>query len=99
MQTYNPITQEIVDKLKAITGPSYVKTDKDILVQYQTDYENDPQKFHMPDTDLKFFHPSALQTICRKRDQLCICPCSSISNQFCTKLRAFTQFSLLTSMI
>ena len=49
MQTYNPITQEIVDKLKAITGPSYVKTDKDILVQYQTDYENDPQKFHMPE--------------------------------------------------
>lgn len=49
METYQPITPEIIEKLKAITGPSYVKTDKDILVQYQTDYETDPRRFHMPE--------------------------------------------------
>ena len=42
MKTYHPITPEIVEKLKAIVGPSHVKTDKDILVQYQTDYETNP---------------------------------------------------------
>ena len=49
MKTYQPITPEIIEKLKAITGPSYVKTDKDILVQYQTDYETDPAMFHVPE--------------------------------------------------
>lgn len=49
MQSFQPITPEIVEKLKAITGPSYVKTDKDLLVQYQTDYETDPRRFHMPE--------------------------------------------------
>lgn len=49
METYQPITPEIIEKLKAITGPSYVKTDKDILVQYQTDYETDPRRFHLPE--------------------------------------------------
>ena len=33
METYQSITPEIIEKLKAITGPSYIKTDKDILVQ------------------------------------------------------------------
>ena len=32
MKTYQPITPEIIDKLKAITGPSYVKTDRDIPI-------------------------------------------------------------------
>ena len=49
METYQSITPEIIEKLKAITGPSYVKTDKDILVQYQTDYETDPRRFHLPE--------------------------------------------------
>ena len=49
METYQPITPEIIEKLKAITGPSYVKTDKDILLQYQTDYETDPRRFHLPE--------------------------------------------------
>ena len=49
MKQYQPITDTIIEKLKAITGPSYVKTDKDILVQYQTDYETNPAMFHMPE--------------------------------------------------
>ncbi len=49
MKTYHPITPEIVEKLKAIVGPSHVKTDKDILVQYQTDYETNPLMFHVPE--------------------------------------------------
>ena len=49
METYQSITPEIIEKLKAITGPSYVKTDKDILVQYQTDYETAPRRFHLPE--------------------------------------------------
>lgn len=49
MKTYQPITAEIVDKLKAITGPSFVKTDQDMLLQYQTDYESDPKLFHVPE--------------------------------------------------
>ena len=49
MKTYQPITPEIIDKLKAITGPSYVKTDRDILLQYQTDYETNPAMFRVPE--------------------------------------------------
>lgn len=49
MKTYQPITPEIIAKLKAITGPSYVKTDTDILLQYQTDYETNPAMFHLPE--------------------------------------------------
>ena len=49
MKTYQPITSEIIDKLKAITGPSYVKTDRDILLQYQTDYETNPAMFRVPE--------------------------------------------------
>ena len=54
METYQPITPEIIEKLKAITGPSYVKTDKDILLQYQTDYETDPRRFHLPECRRNF---------------------------------------------
>jgi glycolate oxidase len=49
VKTYAPITPEIITKLKAITGSSYVKTDKDILLQYQTDYETNPAMFHVPE--------------------------------------------------
>ena len=49
MKTYQPITAEIIEKLKAITGPTYVKTDKDLLLQYQTDYETNPAMFHLPE--------------------------------------------------
>ena len=52
MKTYQPITPEIIAKLKAIVGDKYVKTDKDILVQYQTDYETNPQMFHVPDASV-----------------------------------------------
>ena len=49
MKTYQPITPEIIAKLKAIVGDKYVKTDKDLLIQYQTDYETNPAMFHVPD--------------------------------------------------
>ena len=49
MKTYQPITPEIIEKLKDITGPSYVKTDRDMLLQYQTDYETNPAMFHVPE--------------------------------------------------
>lgn len=49
MKEYQPITKEIIEKLRAIVGPSYIKTDTDVLVQYQTDYESDPKRFHMPE--------------------------------------------------
>ena len=49
MKTYQPITPEIIAKLKAIVGDKYVKTDKDTLIPYQTDYETNPTMFHLPD--------------------------------------------------
>ncbi|WP_427114074.1 FAD-binding oxidoreductase [Megasphaera sueciensis] len=49
MKDYKPITEEIIEKLRAIVGPSYIKTDTDVLAQYQTDYESDPKRFHMPE--------------------------------------------------
>lgn len=49
MKNYTPLTAEIIEKLQAITGPSYVKTDVDLLRQYETDYESDPKRFHMPE--------------------------------------------------
>ena len=49
MQTYSPVTAEFIEELKQITGPSYVKTDTDLLIAYQTDYESDPKLFHMPE--------------------------------------------------
>lgn len=49
MRTYNPITSEVIAKLKAIVGDKYVKTDHDILTQYQTDYESNPRYFHVPE--------------------------------------------------
>ena len=49
MQTYSPVTAEFIEELKQITGPSYVKTDADLLIAYQTDYESDPKLFHMPE--------------------------------------------------
>ena len=49
MQTYSRVTAEFIEELKQITGPSYVKTDADLLIAYQTDYESDPKLFHMPE--------------------------------------------------
>lgn len=53
MQKYQRITPEIVEKLKAIVGERYVKTDPDILEQYKTDYETNPSLFHMPEVAVK----------------------------------------------
>ncbi|KMO87717.1 FAD-binding protein [Megasphaera cerevisiae DSM 20462] len=49
MKIYQSITPDIINALKAITGPSFVKTDKDMLLQYQTDYETNPAMFHLPE--------------------------------------------------
>ncbi len=49
MKTYNPVTAEVVAALKDIVGEKYVWTNPDTLERYQTDEENDPRKFHMPD--------------------------------------------------
>jgi len=57
LQTYSPVTAEFIEELKQITGPSYVKTDADLLIAYQTDYESDPKLFHMPEAAVpKKFH-------------------------------------------
>ncbi len=49
MKNYHAITPEIIEKLQAIVGKSYVKTDPDMIAQYQTDYETDTAKFHLPE--------------------------------------------------
>lgn len=49
LKTYQPITEEIIHQLKTIVGANYVKTDKDLLVAYETDYETDPRLFHLPE--------------------------------------------------
>ena len=49
MKKYNPITPEIIDKLTAIVGKDYCRTQQDVLEQYQTDYETDARKFHLPE--------------------------------------------------
>lgn len=49
MKTYAPITEEILNKLGNIVGKDYVWNDEEKLVQYQTDEEADPRKFHLPE--------------------------------------------------
>ena len=60
MRTYKPVTSEVIAKLKAIVGDKYVKTDHDILMQYQTDYESNPRYFHMPEAAV---HPAGPEEI------------------------------------
>ena len=45
MENYNPITQEVLEKLNALVGEKYVWTDPDHLEQYKTDEETDPRLF------------------------------------------------------
>ena len=49
MENYNPITQEVLEKLNALVGEKYVWTDPDHLEQYKTDEETDPRLFRTPD--------------------------------------------------
>lgn len=63
MRTYNPITSEVIAKLKAIVGDKYVKTDYDILTQYQTDYESNPRYFHVPEAAVLPASPEEIAAI------------------------------------
>ncbi len=63
MRTYNPITSEVIAKLKAIVGDKYVKTDHDILTQYQTDYESNPRYFHVPEAAVLPASPEEIAAI------------------------------------
>lgn len=49
MEKYNPITQEVLEKLNALVGEKYVWTDPDHLEQYKTDEETDPRLFRTPE--------------------------------------------------
>ena len=49
MENYNPITQEVLEKLNALVGEKYVWTDPDHLEQYKTDEETDPRLFRTPE--------------------------------------------------
>ena len=63
MRTYNPITSEVIAQLKAIVGDKYVKTDHDILTQYQTDYESNPRYFHVPEAAVLPASPEEIAAI------------------------------------
>lgn len=63
MRTYNPITSEVIAKLKAIVGDKYVKTDYDILTQYQTDYESNPRYFHVSEAAVLPASPEEIAAI------------------------------------
>ena len=49
MENYNPIPQEVLEKLNALVGEKYVWTDPDHLEQYKTDEETDPRLFRTPE--------------------------------------------------
>ena len=49
MENYNPITQEVLEKLNALVGEQDVWTDPDHLEQYKTDEETDPRLFRTPE--------------------------------------------------
>lgn len=49
MQTYNPVTEEVIEALKAALGEDYVKYDQETLERYKTDEEPDPHYHHLPE--------------------------------------------------
>lgn len=49
MKTYAPVTEVVLDELRAVLGAAYVLTEPEKLEQYQTDEETDPRKFHLPE--------------------------------------------------
>ena len=40
LKTYQPITEEIIHQLKTIVGANYVKTDKDLLVDSSSSWND-----------------------------------------------------------
>ena len=46
---YNPVTPELIAKLKAVAGDKNVRCDEETLTQYQTDEEGNPHYFRKPE--------------------------------------------------
>ncbi len=49
MKKYNPVTEEVLEALRAALGPDYVKNDPETLERYKTDEEPDPRYHHLPE--------------------------------------------------
>lgn len=49
MKMYNPVTEEVVEALKAAVGVEHVFTDQESLDKYKTDEETDSRFFHTPE--------------------------------------------------
>ncbi|MBQ7883427.1 MAG: FAD-binding oxidoreductase [Phascolarctobacterium sp.] len=49
MTTYNPVTEEVLEALRAVLGAENVKVDEDTLDRYKTDEETDPRYHHLPE--------------------------------------------------
>ena len=49
MKIYNPVTEEVVEALKAAVGVEHVFTDPESLDKYKTDEETDSRFFHTPE--------------------------------------------------
>ena len=49
MSTYNPVTEEVLNALRAALGAENVKIDEETLDRYKTDEETDPRYHHLPE--------------------------------------------------
>ena len=49
MSTYNPVTEEVLEALRAALGAENVKVDEETLDRYKTDEETDPRYHHLPE--------------------------------------------------
>ena len=49
MTTYNPVSAEFLDAVRAVIGADYVLTDAEKLDMYKTDEEYDPRRFRVPE--------------------------------------------------
>ena len=49
MTKYNPVTEEVLEALRAAVGAEYVKCDAETLERYKTDEEPDPHYHHLPE--------------------------------------------------
>ena len=49
MTKFNPVTEEVLEALRAIVGAEFVKNDVETLERYKTDEEPDPHYHHLPE--------------------------------------------------
>ena len=49
MTQYNPVTEEVLEALRAALGAENVKVDEETLDRYKTDEETDPRFHHLPE--------------------------------------------------